>query len=470
MRKNVMKKITNLLALFCMVALIAALPFAFGCAFSENNSKAPLAARAENVFTPEEMSEQLAIFMTDRTDRTPFSEGEKAAAEYLAERMGSLDGFETELEEVVYTPYSNDDSVSYKSQNVVSVRRCGKPNAKAVVIGANYDNQYSSFSLPSASRYSGPQVLLEATRSSGAYVNGTGTAALLALSEKIAETQTALDFDLYVVYFGCGELGNYGARKFVESYLTASRYERTLIMINLQRLGGDNLYVYGDEVPTDHTDYIFGKAEESGVELKSVPDTLPRMPAEYIDGLPFTHMGMLGASAEFASKGIPYANVFGGTFDTFSLGLDETAGEKNVAYTENDNVEYLNAHMPSYASKMADAANLVYSCLTSADFVSSVENTKATARDYSIYTKIWIPSVIAVGVILLAALALIPIARHFEKKYPPRPPAVRKLKVAVFGMDYEDTSSGDIFVDLRRKDGTGNSGRGNGDPNDPFNL
>ena len=97
-------------------------------------------------------------------------------------------------------------------------------------------------------------------------------------------------------------------------------------MINLQRLGGDNLYVYGDEVPTDHIDYIFDKAGQVGIEIDSVPNTLPRMPAEYIDGLPFTHMGMLGASAEFANKGIPYSNIFGGTFDTFSLGLDETKG------------------------------------------------------------------------------------------------------------------------------------------------
>ncbi len=146
------------------------------------------------------------------------------------------------------------------------------------------------------------------------------------------------------------------------------------------------------------------------------------------------------------------------------MGLDETKGEKNVAYTENDNVDYLNSHMPSYSRKMADAANLVYGCLTSEDFVASIENTKSAARDYSIYTKIWIPSVIAIGVIILAALSLIPIARRFEKKYPPKPPSVRKLKVAVFGMDYEDASSGDIFVDLRRKEGSG------GNPDDPFGL
>lgn len=458
------KNKVNISVILLIITVSAVMPFLFGCSSSENNSLVRASLRAEAVFTDEEMARELSEFMNDRTDRTPFSDGEKAAAEYIAARLGALDGFDTATEEVVYRPYSNDDTLIYKSQNVVSVRKSGKENAKAVIIGANYDNQYSSFSLPAASRYTGPQVLLEATRSSGAYVNGTGTAALLALAEKIAERRTALDFDLYVVFFGCGELGNYGARSFVESYLTAAQYERTLLMINLQRLGGDNLYVYGDEVQTDHIDYIFDKAGQVDIEIDSVPNTLPRMPAEYIDGLPFTHMGMLGASAEFANKGIPYSNIFGGTFDTFSLGLDETKGEKNVAYTENDNVDYLNSHMPSYSRKMADAANLVYGCLTSEDFVASIENTKSAARDYSIYTKIWIPSVIAIGVIILAALSLIPIARRFEKKYPPKPPSVRKLKVAVFGMDYEDASSGDIFVDLRRKEGSG------GNPDDPFGL
>ena len=460
--------------LFALVALFFAIALTFTAA-RPTQSAALDAEEQSAAFEAQQMRDELRKYLDGRTDRTPFSDGEKEAANYLLGEMSALDGFESELQEIAYRPYSDNSETVYYSQNVVSVRKSKTPDAKTVIIGANYDNQYGEFALPQASRYSSPQVLLNATRSSGAYLNGTGTAALLSLARKIALDGKDLGFDLYVVFFGCGELGSYGARTFVDGYMTTSLLPRTVLMINLQRLGGDKTYIYSDEVRTDQQDYFTDRAAKTGMTLSTVPETLPRMAAEYIDGLNFTHVGMLGGQAEFMKRGIPCANIFGGTFDTFSFGLEETSGAHTIAYTENDNIDYLEKNLSGYADKMAETADLIYGAFADPEFISSIENSRSTKEDYSLLTKAWIPSVIAIGVLLLCALALIPISVHFEKKYPPKPKVVRRLKVAVFGMDYESPSEGDIFVDVRRKgEGNGsdssNNGSNNDDPQSPFGF
>lgn len=388
------------------------------------------------------MKDALSDFVADdRLDRTTFSDGERAAADYLKEKVDGL-GLETTLQPFEYTATVGRSSETFFSQNVVALKKCGKENAKTVIVGANYDNQTSDVKV-------GEYKLLEGMSGHGAYMNGTGVATLLSLAEKLSEK--SLDVDVYFVFFGAGEVYNRGAEEFAEKYLTASLLPRVTLMFNLQHIGGDNLYVYCDEVPTEHEDYITKKAAQAQIDLSKVPATQPRMDVEYISGIAYTHIGMLGANKPFFERKIPTANIFGGTLDTFGFALDECKGKSNIAYTKNDTIAEMDARMDGYADKMAQTAELVYGCLNSPDFISCVENSYAEKSDYSLLMKEWIPYVIVLSAMLVFGLALIPFAYRFEKKYPYKK-TVRKLKVAVFGMDYEDKNSGDVFLDVKTSD------------------
>lgn len=440
---------TRILSLFVCLALSLAAFASLVCGSFVVSVRAE--SEKELSFSREEMNTQLRDFIGEngeRKDRTPFSEGEKKAAEYLKSVMDGIEGFETTLEDFSYSPYPSSPDKKFDSQNVVAVKRSAKKAAKSVVIGTNYDNTYGEFSLPSTGRYSSPQVLIEASKGDGAYMNGTGVAMLLNLAKRLSGEQ--LDYDLYVVFFGAGELWNCGADSFVEKN-AADVAANAVLMLNFSRLAGDKIYAYSDEVKTAHGDYFAGKAEKSGVKIYSVPNTLPRMPAGYIDGIGYVHLGMVGASASFAARGVPFVNVFGGTFDTFSYGLDESADKKNIAYTENDTLNGLSESMPNYAETMASVATVAFSVLTDKNFLSGITHSETDAFDYSLFMKEWVASLIAVGFIVLCGLLLIPFAVYFEKKYPHIPSPPRKLKVAVFGMDYENPEQGDIYIDVKKR-------------------
>ena len=102
---------------------------------------------------------------------------------------------------------------------------------------------------------------------------------------------------------------------------------------------------------------------------------------------------------------------------------------------------------------------MLISALTDENFIASVENAREDAFDYSLLMKQWIPLLIAISVLLACGLVLIPVARHFEKKYPYKPTA-RRVKVAVFGMDYEDPKEGDVFIDVKRREDNNNPFKG----------
>ena len=56
---------------------------------------------------------------------------------------------------------------------------------------------------------------------------------------------------------------------------------------------------------------------------------------------------------------------------------------------------------------------------------------------------------IVLFIVIALCILLIVLVKHFEKKYP-FVPIVRKMKIAVFGMEYENKTDGDIFVDIKR--------------------
>lgn len=434
------KKLCIVCSLLALAVLCCSFTFT---AFAETGETG---SSATHNFTSGDMKRELSDFVggvsgKDRMDRTSFSAGEAAAAQYLSQVMGGLTAWETQSNPFTYQPYSAKPEELYASQNIVSVYKSPASGGKAVILGANYDNQYGDFKTSS-------HTVLTATASSGAYMNGTGVATLLQLARAIDEQRPALDFDVYVVFFGAGEMGHFGAEKFVESYMSAALLENTLLMVNLQRIGGDHTYIYSDEVKTDHNEYLFSKVNELGLDFSRVPTTLPLMPADYLEGMQYVHMGMIGANKAFADRNVPYANIFGGTFDTLQLGLDDTKGQKSVIYTENDNVQYLNDKLSSYSYKMAETAELLFASLVSPDFVSAVENTKQNVYDYDWLMHPWIASVIMIGIILLSGLALVLVVKHLEKKYPYKP-TVKRLKIAVFGMEYEEKNDSDIFLDIK---------------------
>ena len=399
----------------------------------------------------------------DMDNRTPTSEAEKHAAEKLyyhytgkeenpnytaeSERWQSVPEQKkyknlevTPLEDTGFSVEIN--TSTRQSQNLEIRYTGGTPHEKQVIIGTGYDAAYGSVT----DAYKGQ-------KSTGALENGTGVAALMTLIDYCEKEQPAFDFDLVFVFFGCSAYNGYGAEKYAQKMSGAARLS-TLLMVNLHRFGGDRTYLYADEVKTAHETFLRETADENGLSVYSLPVNIPLIDGIYREDIYYAHYGMLGNHAAFLDAGIPTAYLFDGYYGGFNLSDLERKKAVNLGGTAEDTYPALLQACPAYKTHAADALSLLLKAFTREGFASAAATARENTKDFTFWANPFWANMIVIFSVVALSIVLIVLVKYFEKKYPYRP-KMRKLKVAVFGMDYEDKSAADIFIDVKR-------------PQDPF--
>ena len=442
--KNAWKKV---LCLFAACAL--SLCFLCGCGGAPQNG-------TQNDFNPpvsqDAIAQNFRWFMGisaqnpdgDMGDRAPASGSERNAAQKLYNRFADAEAYPsasvTPLSRTEFTLKASDGSTR-TSQNVEVRFRFGE-SGKRVIVGTGYDNPFGTSSddfIPSVS--------------TGAIESGTSVATLISLIDwcnQNADTLSAsLDFDIVFVFFGCSAFNSMGARAYIEKSMEPSERLNTLLMVNIDRMGGERLYLYADEAKTEHETFLRQTASEQGVSVWALPDNMPLIDGMYIDGVYYTHFGMLGDHAPFIEWKIPSAYLFGGYYGGFNLSDLEVKGQPNLGGTNKDTFGNLLASRPAYAEQGSAAAALVLSALQKENFAQVMASSRASAKDYSFWVNPMWAYLIVTGLIIAAGIVLVVIVKRLEKKYP-YIPQVKRMKIAVFGMEYETENDEDIFIDVRR--------------------
>lgn len=401
------------------------------------------------VFNDVAMAEELDAFIGSgedaRKDRTSFSEGEKKAAEYIKNRLteygyvAELDLITQSVETEVVKGYGGETQKLY-SQNIIATYNGGKE--KTVVVGANYDNLYKNIDLVGSS----------GNGSEGIMNNATGVATLLQLAKVFKENAPALDYTVIFAFFGASEAGVVGSSRFVSDYIKDA--SNVLLMVNLDSIAGETVNVYSDEVDTLEGKMFLQQGENYATEFKKMSRFIPLMPQVYAENLNYTHIGQLGDHVVFFEKDVPVVNLFGGDADGFNYYSDKI-----------DNADSFKAENPNYGKTMADTASLVYDCLTAEGFSAAAAGFRTEKFDYSFFMGGYFAYIVLIAIIIVAAITLIFVVKHLEKKYPYKP-VIKRLKIAVFGMEYEQNTDNDIYVDIRRVEN--NPFPENKDDIDPF--
>lgn len=412
--------------------------------------------RAVETLTTETMTDSVKLFLGINSvtpsgnlgSRAPFSASEKAAADFLLEYGNSFlaeDGakiFNSELQN-----FSFDGK---NSQNVVITKPSKQENAKQVILTSSYDNAFSLSSDASLSKD------IPGSQSYGAMENATGVAVVMSLMDYYSSVD--MPFDLVFLFTGASTFNSVGSYRYVNS-MTTTQKNNTLLMLNYRRFGGDNVYLYTDEVKTEHNKFIIDKSSALGTPLKAVPKTIATLPAQYMDTLPYTNWPMIGEHAHFMAKGINVASMFSGNLNSINLSDIETTKSSNLGSTEKDTFSNLAIVRPDYAKQMEQAAKITIETLSDENFEKVMISSKANKPNYAWATNELVASFILLGVMVLLGVLLILLVVHFDKKYPYKP-IVKNLKVAVFGIDYETKNDDDIFIDLKKNEPP--------KPNDPF--
>lgn len=233
--------------------------------------------------------------------------GEERARDYIAEQLAGL-GYSVEQQSFSFDAGS-------RSTNVIATKP-GRTDAR-LLVGAHYDSTNVGL---------------------GASDNASGTAALLALAQVLADRE--LPFTLVLIAFGAEERGMLGAAHYL-AQMDPQDTERTVGMINLDSLfGGDFLYVHAG--PSDSgwlRDQALAAARALDIDLRTNPGLNPEYPAgttgPWGDHTPFMQAGM--AIAHFEST-----NWEVGELD----GYTQTATHGSFWHTPRDTVSDIEAAFP----------------------------------------------------------------------------------------------------------------------------
>lgn len=388
--------------------------------------------KANYVVSEDALKSELDAFIVGREVRTPFSDGEKKAAEYLSERL-SYFGYDPGITEFV----STENSVTQQSQNVWTVYPCDDAK-EYIILGAYYDNS-NGLTLGGKEKLGGD----------GAIANGTGVATLLCVADYLQTNKPSLGYNVIIAFFGASAVGITGADEFYKS-LDKDVRANTVLMVELQRLGVDNVYAYCDNRTTAREQLFDSVAEQNGYNIHKVSQKSPPITSlSTLNGLPFYQWAHTGVFQSYFNRGIPTLNIVGANWETLDLTDTESANFQNVAFTSEDTLTSLKANYPDHASKMALAASFLIKSMESDGFLDAVVYDKANFTDTSVVNKRWIWYLVVLGIIAIGVAVMTLVDKRLTKKHPLTAPKPKKIKVAVFGLDYENKDPDSIYIDVK---------------------
>lgn len=383
------------------------------------------------------LASELSSFMSENINRTTYTEGEKKAAEYLFNRLMEMGYGDVGLQDFTVT----ENGVSgLKSQNVVASIGSDDKSAKNVIIGAYYDNRYSE-------AYSGATP----DGGEGAAAGGTGVAALLGVADYLVNHRSEISRDVRVniVFFGASYATNDGGSAYLDR-LKENEYKNTVLMIEMQRLCGDHIYAFSDARETKREKFFDGIAADNGLDIYKPTSKSPLiLGLSALSGVPYYQWAHGGVFSEFFNAGIPTLNLVGGNWDSANLSDIESTENDNISYSENDTLYNLKRFYPDYAEKMATAATLVIRSVCNRELTDVMQYDRDNFPNTDALASGWIWQLVVLAVIIIAAVGMYAVTARLKKKYPIERKAPPQMKMAVFGMDYEDKSSADIFIDIK---------------------
>ncbi len=374
-----------------------------------------------------------------RVDRTAGTEGEKKAGEYLAGRIKAMYGINADADKTADGLFGViSQEITYKaglmaetmtSNNIIAIQD-NITTADYIVVGAHYDNYYG---------YIDGMFDTEEIKSHGIYDNASGVSALLNLM-KIMKDKT-LPVDIYYVFFGAEENGNYGSQGFYEGFVKLNADNggaKMKLMINLDSIGnGDNLYMYADEVKTKHESY-FADLNNALKNVYTDYEVIKTAPANkkvnYLVGagsLGYSHMGLSSDNAQFMGKGNNVINFFSGAWeDSNSTGLIESSNNDNLMHSSDDNLAKVKElYGDVFFKRIKQVTYLVGNALLQPDLIDMLNESSKTSGGYIFFTDTFFANIILVAVLAIAFGVVMLVI----KKYKPTAAneSLEKLKQAV---------------------------------------
>jgi hypothetical protein len=258
----------------------------------------------------------------------------------------------------------------------------------------------------------------------GVFDNATGVAILLALAERIYEEDIRFDFNLIFAFFSGEEQGLHGSNYFVnnnENGMTSAERTDTLLMVNIDCVGGDHLYMYSDEVRREHFDFFTDLAEKLELSIKR-----GRSGARIFEtrnfSLPFLNYFFMSDSRPFYDAGINLLAFRGGNDSTSSIFSMDGVDQPSVINTGRDTLKhYLDLYGESGPIMMDAIVDLLFEGFSDGEFVATMIRSREGRRNLSILANRWfIGGMLAVAMVGAGGLIYLISKKAEEHKVDPK--------------------------------------------------
>lgn len=184
----------------------------------------------------------------------------------------------------------------------------------------------------------------------GAYENSAAVATMLYTAQLLSGVET--EYDIVFAFLGSSVISANnniyycwdGADALLQTLPSVyGKDYNPVLVINLWRLGGENLYMYSADTATSYNNYFYAVAEADGLDFSAVPDykhafsdafgtyVLAPSPSGVY------HPGLLNDSIYFMNEGIPTLTYM--SLDWESGNENSNPESLNVAYTGSDTLD-----------------------------------------------------------------------------------------------------------------------------------
>ncbi|MBE5731282.1 MAG: Zn-dependent exopeptidase M28 [Clostridiales bacterium] len=409
----------------------------------------------QNVITAEEIDALTQKICSELPDRTSYTDACLTAAKAIAgQSIGSITPPDTDL--VSYATPMASTSSDYLSSEYLDIEIQEFDTTVEVLDGYNYvDKKVTSYNVVAktknfdgskktvlittnfANHYSGNEFFV-GTEAEGALGTAATTALTIKLANYLSHNAASNRYNFVFAFFSGTDEGNYGSEAFIDEYLT----REVMLVINLEKLGCGKTYYYTDEASTSHGDYIDAFAKSYAVQQFPTAGRV-LLPIVTVKDLPYSHYAILGDIAPFLNAEKACLQIMGGDYSKF---MDSEGGWIEIVNTSNDTYTNLAFYHPNYATKLSDVSQFVLD-LTASEKLGEVCN--GAASGYKVFTKHWIAYIIVLVILVALGVILYVVASKMGKKHPL--PSPKKIKIAVFGKEFEDFNGDEIIVDIKRK-------------------
>ncbi|MBR7159630.1 MAG: M28 family peptidase [Clostridia bacterium] len=234
----------------------------------------------------------------------------------------------------------------------------GDMSESIILIMSHYDNYYVD----------------EADKNEGFY-NATSIGLTMSFVEYFSENIPS-DYGVFIAFLDAEEIGAFGSERLCSYLIDKGYLDKILLSIDLEYVGGgDNLYLYSDELCREHETYFMQTSTITS--LTPVPNNKNVFYVANNSGLNYLHPGLNTSNSYFYAKDIPCMTFLGGYWANDGTFFLESEINPSIMYTKLDNFDNFDSvYGASCKLRLSQLGESIVVMVDRQDFVDTMISSK----------------------------------------------------------------------------------------------